>query len=470
MDDKIQAAYTPECFIETFKTYKEAKTDIYTKIVKIPMGVDGVDWKDFERNINAIAEHVCKRAREGRHFFSPFREIEIPKPPYTRLQDARKENKIRILSIATIKDVIFQKILYSVIEDYCEMKFDQLENEVSYAYRRGKSAPIAAKNIYNSIVNEGYQYALDGDIKKFFDEIPHDRLCDKIKLFFGEDQDLVNKYLRRFVSSDRVEYSDYNGDVEKYYNQKPKRTVRKKGIPQGGVLSGLVANIYLNDLDGFVVQKLYPKYNDQIKYLRYADDFIVLFKDSKDIHNVYTDIKLYLANEGLEIHDIGDKTKEIDFSQEALEFLGFAISPKGISIRKINVEKFKKRLVEKINNSKIYSQDTSKGLGIMLGKMRFKLLGSGAFDEEFTICPLCGKKRYARSWMRYFLAITDVRQLRTLDIWIRKVVYRSYYHKTHSRLKKSRFLAYDLPSLEKLYYEYKKENRTSVASDNCHCE
>ena len=112
MDDKIQAAYTPECFIETFKTYKEAKTDIYTKIVKIPMGVDGVDWKDFERNINAIAEHVCKRAREGRHFFSPFREIEIPKPPYTRLQDARKENKIRILSIATIKDVIFQKILY----------------------------------------------------------------------------------------------------------------------------------------------------------------------------------------------------------------------------------------------------------------------------------------------------------------------------------------------------------------------
>jgi hypothetical protein len=340
--------------------------------------------------------------------------------------------------------------------------------DVSYAYRRGKSAPLAAKRIYHSVISEQYLYVLDGDIKKFFDQIPHDKLMEKITSFFGSENHQINKYLKRFFSADRVLYSDYNGSVKKYYSKKPNRVVRKSGIPQGGVLSGLIANIFLNDFDTYIVNELYPKYGNQIKYYRYADDFVILFKNDDIIKSVYDDIKEYLKGIDLVIHEIGEKTQIIDLSVKKLEFLGFCISPKQFGIRQANIKKFKDRIIGKINKSKIYRNCPEKGLKLVAEKIGFKLLGSSAFDEN--ICDTCGKPHISRNWLRYFLPVHDVRTLRGLDSWIRKSIYQSYFSKIKKRLPKQQLLESGLPSLEKLYYEYKKECRKSNESKYCQCE
>jgi len=470
LDDVLLKRFTVEEFSREFLLYKALKTDIYTKNVLIPMGVDGVDYENFDKNLRYYAEKACKRVHEGKYFFSPFRELDVPKPPYVNLSEARKNNKVRTLSIATIRDVIFQKLLYNSIEDFCEKQFNQLGEQVSFAYRKGKSAPLAVSNIYSSIRNEGFLYALDGDIKKFFDEIPHDKLYQKLENFFGVENTLTLKYLKRFFSADRVEYSDYHGNVKKYYNRKPKRKIREKGIPQGGVLSGLIANIYLHDFDTYVVKDLYSKYDYQIKYFRYADDFLVLFKNDKIIGRVFEDIRTFLQAEGLIVHDIGEKTKVIDMSSHKkgkVEFLGFEISSKGIGVKQANIQKFKNRVIEIVESTKMYKNSPQKGLKIMVDRLRYKILGNYAFEQSLNICELCGKERQERNWLSYFLILTDVRILRSLDVWLRKVIYRSYFNKTGKRLRKSTLKQLDIPSLERLYYKYKRDIRKE--KEYCHC-
>ncbi|WP_133058611.1 reverse transcriptase domain-containing protein [Halalkalibacter urbisdiaboli] len=469
LDEKIREIFSDDNFIKQFKRYKLNKTDKYRKKVLIPMGVDGVAWRTFEENIKDISSNVCKRAINENYFFSSFRELEVPKPPYIKLKEAKEAGKTRILSIATIKDVIFQKLFYMAIEDFCEDKFNQLDDNVNYAYRRGKSAPMAVRKIHRFVSMEKYEYVLDADLKKFFDEINHELLLRKISKFFGEEQ-LTITYLKRFFSADRTPYSDYKGNVDVYYSRKPLRVHRDKGIPQGGVLSGLVANIFLFDFDNFIVSELTKKYNNRIKYVRYADDFVVLFQNKEDIKPVYIDIKMYLENEKLTLHDIGNKTKVIDMSEdkkEKLEFLGYKISPKAITVKKDNLIKFKRRISEIVNQTIIYKKSPEKGLKILVNRISYKILGNIGFEDSEN-CPICGFQIPKRNWLNYFLSITDVRKLRSLDIWIRKQIYKGYYHKTQQKLSKKELMKYELPSLEMMYYQYKKD--LSSKTVYCMCD
>jgi hypothetical protein len=90
LDKKVLENFAEENFISTFHLYKKLKTDIYENKVKIQMGVDGVDWRTFEKNEKTFAKKTCERVRKDQYFFSPFRELEVPKPPFINL---RKHNK-----------------------------------------------------------------------------------------------------------------------------------------------------------------------------------------------------------------------------------------------------------------------------------------------------------------------------------------------------------------------------------------
>lgn len=465
LDEKFINEFTEENFKSEFLQYKSQKTDRYNNNVLIPMGTDGVNWMVFEKNIDKLAKDTCKRVKSGKYFFSPFREKEVPKPPYIDLKAARKNNKVRVLSVATIRDVIFQKIIYKSIEEFCENKFKYID-DISFAYRRNKSTSMVIKKIFK-LFNNGYYYVLNGDIRHFYDEIPHDKLVDSINNFFGEENKLLCTYFRRFISADRVDYRDYKGKVERYYNKKPKREIRKQGIAQGGVISGVVANIYMYDFDISVKNMLDRKYNDA-KYFRYADDFVVVSKCRDDISNIYEEIKKLLYEKGLILHDIGEKTKELDVSnvkKDKLEFLGFEVSPKCIRIKKDNINKFKYRIKEKIDNTKIYKQNPQKGFNILIRKLNFKILGNGAFDDK-NLCEICGKKINERNWLTYYKTITDVRQLISLDTWIRKQIYKKYYYCTSFRLHKDLLINSGLESLEKNYYKYKKNK---YLNNYCKC-
>lgn len=271
--------------------------------------------------------------------------------------------------------------------------------------------------------------------------------------------EFIYKYLKRFISADKVDYNDYKGNVKKYYRKKPKREVRENGIPQGGVLSGIIANIYMYDFDKNIKDMLNKDYEDT-RYFRYADDFVILTKNEVNIEEIYIKIKMLINNKGLYLHEIGEKTKKLDVSynrKDKLEFLGFEVSPKGIRVKRDNINKLKFKIKDKIDNTKIYKKNTTKGLEILINRINFKIIGNLGFEVDKNICEVCGKLVSERNWMSYYNIITDVRQLRRLDRWIRKQIYNKYYYCTKRRLDKELLINSELKSLEKLYYNYRSK-------------
>ena len=262
--------------------------------------------------------------------------------------------------------------------------------------------------------------------------------------------------LRRYYSADRTPYSDYNGKVEKYYTNKPQRIPRDKGLAQGGIISGLLSNLFLHELDLYVQNTLKEKYQD-ILYFRYADDFIFLFKNKKDILDLYEDVKVFMWDMlKLKLHDIGKKTKLVIMTaREYIDFLGFKITPERITINDANINRFKNRIQDILSSYKP-SDDHEKSLKHLAYRINFKIMGSQAFHKVF--CPICQKIYKHRSWLSYFLIITDVWILKILDKWIKQQIYWLFYTQENIRLSKGSMKNCGLVSLEQLYYTHKSKN------------
>src|SRR5690606_32987000 len=142
------------------------------------------DYQHFKNKQDHQITSIIKRLHRGNYYFYPFREIIVSKDPKIKSPyQALKKGKERILSVASIRDVLIQKVLYEFLYPFAESKFSSLPL-VSFAYRKGLNAPKAARKVYEHI-QEGYSYALDGDIRKFFDKIPHDKLVETLKDFLG---------------------------------------------------------------------------------------------------------------------------------------------------------------------------------------------------------------------------------------------------------------------------------------------
>jgi len=357
LDKNFLSLLTPENVKIEFDDLKRAKYDVVKNKIKIGPGCDGVGHAKFEEYIDRNSQDICNFGRKGNYRFKPFMEIETPKPPFGKheLEKAKKEKKIRILSISTIRDTIFQKLLCNPVYKHAEYMFENNIDENSYGYREGKSSKGAVKKIRKYIEN-GYVHVLDGDIEKFFDKIDHALLEQKMSDFFGKENKIVQKYLRKFMKVDRIPV----GGFDIYKNDKTQVEKRTIGIPQGGVLSGLLANVFLFQFDLFVIQDLMPKYG--FKYLRYADDFVLMFKEAQHLVEVFGLLEGYLANEKLTLHPLPNEqnkdgrkhSKQLDLritGKKTLDFLGFEISPKFLQVKDDNLKKFKKKIVKILNDS-----------------------------------------------------------------------------------------------------------------------
>lgn len=165
IDQKLYDCFQPERIQDAFKQYEAAKQDFFDELkINIRMGADGISYSTFSDELELRCQLISNRVLKGTYQFYPFREVRRLKSP----------GKERVLSIATIRDVIVQKLLYEVIYDDIEAKFKETQtlNLASWAYRKHKSAPSAIKLIH-SYINQGYQFAFDADIVEFFDRIPH---------------------------------------------------------------------------------------------------------------------------------------------------------------------------------------------------------------------------------------------------------------------------------------------------------
>jgi group II intron reverse transcriptase/maturase len=252
-------------------------------------GVDGKELRDYEDPIERtkLLREIHRELLEGTYRAQPVRREHMEKP------DGGK----RPLGIPTIKDRIVQTAVKLVIEPIFEADFQ----EFSYGFRAGKSSHQALQAVWKWM-NFGYNYVVDADIHKYFDTIPHDKLLQSVsrRVIDGRILRLIRMWLKAPIS---------DGD----------RLVKnRKGTPQGGVISPLLANIYLNHLDRFWVKKGYERC---AKLVRYADDFVILCENHPEFY--HGEARRLLENLELEISE--QKTRIVEANKQGVDFLGFHI-------------------------------------------------------------------------------------------------------------------------------------------------
>ena len=249
-------------------------------------GVDGVTFDDIERlGLQSWLEDISEVLRNRAYKPQPVKRVNIPKP----------DGGIRPLGIPTIRDRVIQTACKIVIEPIFEAHL----NGSSYGYRPNKGAADAVRQI-ERLIQQGYVHVYDGDLKGYFDNIPQDRLMDKIARRISDSSML--SLIRRFLRAP-VQQTNDNGQT----------TITKstKGTPQGGVVSPLFANIYLNDFSELINAKT------PCRMISYADDFVILHrKPYTAIQREW--IKHKLEEEGLMLNE--SKTRMVDMGMQRAEF------------------------------------------------------------------------------------------------------------------------------------------------------
>jgi RNA-directed DNA polymerase len=213
----------------------------------------------------------------------------IPKPG---------SNGKRPLGIPTVRDRVVQAALLRELEPVFEPSFA----DNSYGFRPGRSAKGALSRS-EALIKAGFGFVVEADIEKYFDTIPHDPLLDLVRAVVDEEP--VIDIVRAFLEAGVMEQQDV-------------LRMPELGTPQGGVISPLLANIYLNPLDQLMVAQGY-------ELLRYADDFVIMCRSRNEAEAALEMVKKWMRSAHLALHP--DKTGIVDTNGPAgFDFLGYHLS------------------------------------------------------------------------------------------------------------------------------------------------
>jgi len=264
-------------------------------------GIDEVSIAQFERNLEQNLNEIQRLLRQDRYKPKPVKRVYIPKP----------DGKQRPLGIPTIRDRVVQQALKNVIEPIFEAEF----SDSSFGYRPGKNAKQAIERI-EAIRDEGHEWIVDADIKAFFDTVNHEKLIDAVAERISDGK--VLRLIRSFLKADIME-------------QGVGRAKNVIGTPQGGVISPLLANIYLHYFDERMAGFGY-------EVARYADDFIVLCGSKEEAREALSQVEKVLRELELTLHPEKTRLKNI---REGMDFLGFTVYIGHKVPRKEAVRKYK---------------------------------------------------------------------------------------------------------------------------------
>lgn len=272
--DKVQSARTLELAWEKVKSNAGA------------CGVDGITIGRFDKDSQSRLLAVSEQIKRGSYQPKPVKRVWIDKPG-----SAEK----RPLGIPTVVDRVVQAAVRMVIEPIFENRFAKH----SYGFRPGCGCKDALRRV-EELLRAGNAHVVDVDIKGYFDAIPHDRLMALVREHIADGR--VLGLIEGFLKQGVIEGENWQD--------------AKEGTPQGGVISPLLANIYLNPLDWLMAGLGF-------EMVRYADDMVVLCRSHQEAQTALEKLREWMTQVGLTLHPDKTRTVDMNLADSHFDFLGY---------------------------------------------------------------------------------------------------------------------------------------------------
>lgn len=328
-------------------------------------GIDGMTTRELGEHLRRHWESICAKLVAGTYVPTPVKRVEIPKP----------DGGQRMLGIPTVVDRWIQQMLLLVLQPI----FEPLFHASSYGFRPGRSAHDAVRAA-QVLVAEGKDWVVDMDITKFFDHVNHDILMHRLGQLIRDKRvlRLIGKYLRSGIMIEGV--------VQ----------VAQEGTPQGGPLSPLLANIYLDALDRQLQER-------GLSFVRYADDCNIYVGSQAAAQRVLASLTRWISKHlRLEVH----ATKSGVGRPWERKFLGFRISRQGqIEVAPRSLERFQDRVRQLWRSC--------------------QSLSSKELRDNWRV--------YLKGWWNYYKLAEDRRSVHSLGGWIRRHIRKCFWLRWHDR-------------------------------------
>lgn len=316
-------------------------------------GVDKITINMFEKQQVKYLKEIEHELKTGTYIPKAVKRVYIPKG----------KGKMRPLGIPSVKDRIAQQAIKMVIEPIFEKEF----LDMSYGFRPKRGAQMAIEEV-TRLIKEGYTWVVDADLQAYFDTIPHDKLMAKVENRISDGR--IIKMLDMWLKQEIMDEC--------------KSWVPTQGSPQGAVISPLLSNVYLHDLDLAVTNAGY-------KMIRYADDFVILTKSQEEAGSALRVVQAWVAEHGLTLHPEKTHLGNCMVAGEGFEFLGYRFEAGTSWVRQKSIQKFRDRI----------RQETKRNCGKALT------------DVISQLNPIL------RGWCNYFKNVTKY-TLETFDSFVRR--------------------------------------------------
>lgn len=312
-------------------------------------GVDGVNYQTYQKHLGENIATLVDKLKSKRYRAMLVRRKYIPKG----------NGKMRPLGIPAIDDKLLQCAVARILNAIYEQDF----LDCSYGYRPNRGAIDAVKAVKRTLQQEGSNYVVEADIKGFFDNIDHDWLIRMLEQRINDKSImwLIKKWLKAGIL-------DEDGSVSHPV----------AGTPQGGVISPILANIYMHYVLNNWFEKVVRKHcRGRVSLCVYADDFICVFEYKKDAEKFYAILGKRFGKFKLEL--ASEKTNIIDFRKwcnTKVEFLGFEFRLAMMSKRFVKIRTSRKKLINSMQNVKEWCKKfRSLKLKVFMKKLNEKMTG-----------------------------------------------------------------------------------------------